>query len=352
MNNMKSEFQNVKLPVTEASQVAEARRLATNLARSLGFNETEIGKVAIVVSEAARNLVKHAISGELLLKSLNCEGIAGIEILALDKGPGMTNIAECLRDGYSTAGSMGTGLGAIVRLSALFDIHSIPRMGTALFARLWSKLLPKNPTRYNLDIGAICLPKPGEEVSGDTYAVDQRHDRSLILVVDGLGHGLLAAEAGMEAVRIFQNNINLGPAAIIEAAHFALRGTRGAAMAVAEVNRVQSPSVDKEKLSVRFSGIGNIAGVILSPEGSRNMVSHNGIVGHNVNKIQEFTYSLPVGGLLVMHSDGLQSRWSLERYPGLAGRHPSLIAGVLYRDFNRGRDDVTIVVARAPLPGG
>lgn len=198
--------------------------MATNLARSLGFNETEIGKVAIVVTEAAKNLVKHAAHGELLLRSLECESVTGIEILALDKGPGMANVIECMRDGYSTASSPGAGLGAIARLSALFDIYSVPNVGTALLARLWSKSLPKRtmvgdeklaPTYYNLDIGAICLPKPGEEISDDAYAVDQRPGRSLILVVDGLGHGRFAAEASMEAVRIFQRNTNLGSSEIM-----------------------------------------------------------------------------------------------------------------------------------------
>ena len=75
------------------------------------------------------------------------------------------------------------------------------------------------------------------------------------------------------------------------------------------------------------------------------MVSYNGTVGHEVRKIREFTYLWPKGGLLVMHSDGLGTQWRLDRYPGLIARHPSLIAGVLYRDFNRGRDDVTVLVA-------
>jgi hypothetical protein len=76
------------------------------------------------------------------------------------------------------------------------------------------------------------------------------------------------------------------------------------------------------------------------------MVSYNGTVGHEVRKIQEFTYQWPQQGLLVMHSDGLKTQWRLDRYPGLMHKHPSLIAGVLYRDFNRGRDDVTVLVAR------
>ena len=215
-----------------------------------------------------------------------------------------------------------------------------------MLARLWSGPLPKHLLRPDpLEIGAVCLPKPGQEVCGDGWAIHQRPGRSLLLVVDGLGHGPAAAEASLEAVRVFQEKPHLSPTAMIEAAHAALRHTRGAAVALAEV--------DIPHQVVRFAGVGNIAGVIsfgyaqdrLPSGGSRNMVSHNGTVGHRVRKIQEFTYPWPEGALLVIHSDGLATRWSLDRYPGLARRHPSLIAGVLYRDYSRRRDDVTVVAA-------
>jgi anti-sigma regulatory factor (Ser/Thr protein kinase) len=332
------------LHVKEASQVGEARRLAMRLVRDLGFSETETGKLAIVISEAAGNLAKYATEGELLLRRLEHDGVMGIEVMALDRGPGMTNVAECLQDGYSTKDGPGTGLGAISRQSTLFDVHSIPGIGTALLCRLWSKPLPRRPQSEFLEVGAVCLPKPGQEICGDRWAVDQSPARSRVLAVDGLGHSHLAAEASVEAVRIFFNDPGLDPGAMVEAMHAGLRSTRGAAVGVAEV--------DIHNKAVRFAGVGNIAGVILSPEGSRNMVSHNGIVGHNVRKIQEFTYPWPEGGLLVMHSDGLAGRWSIDSYRGLASRHPSLLAGVLYRDFGRGHDDVVVVVAKEPSVTG
>ncbi len=345
----------VALPILESSQAGEARRIAITLADRLGFNETERGKVGIVVTEVANNLIRHAKDGCLVLQArtrnhnraleLRSDAIAPdaqtltcIEILALDKGPGMVNISECLRDGFSTAGTPGNGLGAIRRLSALFDIYSVPNVGTALLAHLWASPNQALQLDSYLELGVVCLPKPGEAVSGDAWATEQQGDCSLLLVADGLGHGPLAAQASKEAVRIFRENVRKSPKEIVEAAHAALRSTRGAAMAVAEV--------DFERRAVRFAGIGNIAGTIISPEASYSMVSHNGTVGHEVRKIQEFVYQWPKGGLLVMHSDGLGTQWRLDRYAGLAARHPSLIAGVLYRDFNRGRDDVTVLVAR------
>lgn len=328
----------VALPISESSQVGEARRTALAFASGLGFNETERGKVGLVVTELANNLVRHAQDGVLILQALENNGIAGVEILALDKGPGIYNINECLRDGFSTAGTPGNGLGAIRRLSAFFDIYSLPKMGTAILSHLWASPLPQNQPQENLKLGAVCLPKTGEEVSGDTWASVQSYNRSLLLVADGLGHGPQAAQASLEAVRVVRENVRRSPKEIMESAHAALRSTRGAAVAIA--------AIDFEHQVVRFAGIGNIAGIILSSQGNNNLVSYNGTVGHEVRKIQEFTYPWPKGGLLVMHSDGLGTQWRLERYAGLIAKHPSLIAGVLYRDFNRGRDDVTVLVAR------
>ncbi|OUL26750.1 ATP-binding SpoIIE family protein phosphatase [Nostoc sp. 106C] len=329
--------ESVAITITESSQTGEARRVAMALATRLGFAETERGKVGIVVTEVANNLVQHAHGGVMLLRSLKHHLAVGIEVLSLDKGPGMVDVDECLQDGFSTSGTSGNGMGAIRRLSNLLEIYSIPNQGTALLAHLWS-----NPTLHapekTLEIGVICLPKRGEDVSGDAWACQVEHHRSLLLVADGLGHGTEAASAASQAVRIFQDHHHRSPGAILEAAHAALRSTRGAVLAIAEI--------DFEQESVRFAGIGNIAASIFSFPKHHNLLSHNGTVGHEIRKIQEFSYPWYPNGLLIMHSDGLGAKWQLDRYPGLSQKHSSLIAGVLYRDFNRERDDVTVLVAK------
>lgn len=346
------------IPITEASQIVQAKRVATKLARTLGFAETEEGKVALVVTEIATNLIKHATEGQLLIHERTHAGLDSIELVALDKGHGMANVAQCVRDGFSTAGSPGTGLGAIIRTSSLVEIYSVPEAGTAVLARIQAKvtssrfqvpgqndlgsgLRTPDSGRWTLDVSAVCLAKPGEEVCGDAWAVDQRPGRCLLMVADGLGHGPDAAIAAREAVRLFRAHAAQTPTEILSATHNALRATRGVAVAVTEI--------DQTRQQVRFCGVGNIIGTILMASGSRSMVSHNGIVGHEARKIQEFTYPWTAGALLVMHSDGLGSRWSLDAYPGLTGYHPSLIASVLYRDFSRGRDDVTVVVVKDSL---
>jgi anti-sigma regulatory factor (Ser/Thr protein kinase) len=337
------------IPVTELSHVAQARRAATDLARNLGLGETDVGRVALIVTEMGTNIVKHAARGQLLLQRLSRNDTNGVELFALDKGPGMTNVAACLRDGYSTAGSPGTGLGAIVRTASLSEIYSDPASGTVVLAQVfggrssetshWGKKgTVVAPTNDSLLVGAVSLPKSGETVCGDAWAVHSYPKRSQVMVVDGLGHGPAAANASQAALRIFHSRATSPPAEIIAATHDALRATRGAAVAVAAIDHAQQ--------QLQYCGVGNIAGAIVTGTGSRSLVSHNGIVGHELRRIQEFTYPWPEHALLVMHSDGLMSRWDLSAYPSLITRHLGVISSVLYRDFNRGRDDVTVVVAK------
>ncbi len=123
------------------------------------------------------------------------------------------------------------------------------------------------------------------------------------------------------------------------AMHAALRSTRGASLAVADLHY--------QRAELRYVGIGNISAVIAEGTNTRSLVSTNGTVGHEMHAVREFVYPWSERCALLMHSDGLQTRWHLGDYPGLAVRHPSIIAAVLFRDFHRGRDDATVLVTRA-----
>jgi anti-sigma regulatory factor (Ser/Thr protein kinase) len=327
------------------SQVGEVRRLATSMAGRLGFKEDDKGRLALVVTEAASNVIKHAGSGEIVLRP-GINSAAGITALVIDKGPGMADVSRALGDGYSTAGTPGTGLGAIARLSSKFDVYSALSLGTVLLLHIW----PQIPRRFEqgsrelFEAGAVCLPHPNETALGDAWAIRRVGDRTLVIVADGLGHGPEAAAASEQAVRLFQESRADAPAAILSEVHGALRSTRGAAVAVA--------SLDPGNQEIRYAGVGNIAASVVTGDQSRSMVSHNGTVGHEVRKIQEFQYPFPPEALVIMQSDGLQTHWRLDRYPGLAARDPAVIAGLLYRDFSRGRDDVTVLAVRQIGPSG
>jgi len=263
--------------------------------------------------------------------------VRGVEALAFDHGPGMRSVADSMRDGHSTGGTPGTGLGALRRMTSNLDIWSQPGTGTLLRFEVWPKGTPVTPA-MSFVTGAVCLPKPGESECGDAWSVAQRGADLVVLLVDGLGHGPSAADAARAAVVAASGTSSLDPAQVIDTVHGALRPTRGAAGAAI----VLQP----DRGRCMFCGIGNIAASVQRNGTARSMVSHAGILGHQVRKIQGFEYPLAPGALLVAHSDGIATRWDLSAYPGLESRHPSLVAAALYRDHSRGRDDVTVVGVR------
>ena len=322
--------------VAEESQVGEARRRVVRLAQALDFDETTSGRLAILATEVSTNLVRHAHGGHLLVSWLGDDRARAIELLAIDKGPGMKSVREALRDGHSTTGTPGTGLGAMSRVADVFDLHSAPGVGTAVLARVWSSR-PASAPPARLDVGGVSIPIAGEDACGDGWAFEYAAGLTRILVVDGLGHGPDAAKVAREAVSIFRT-AGGSPAELVGRLHAGLRPTRGGAVAVAEV--------DPARGLLRFAGVGNIAGVVQADAGSRHLVSHSGIVGHEVRRIDEFSYPWPASALLVLHSDGVATHWDLARYAGLVRCDPALVAAVLYRDFARARDDATVVVAR------
>jgi anti-sigma regulatory factor (Ser/Thr protein kinase) len=336
--------ESVRVAIQDSSQVAEARRIARKMAQGIGFDEVRAEQVAIVVTEACTNLVKHAGRGEIIARTFGPDDsdFQNLEILAIDQGPGMGNVEQCMRDGYSTGSSPGQGLGAIQRLSNESDVYSAPSKGTVVLAR-WSAVNPNQASLNRvgpLQIGAINLSKPGQEVCGDSWGIVADAEFTTILMADGLGHGLEAKQASQEAVRMLRQYPHLKPQPLIERVHQALRSTRGAAVATAQINRMLG--------TVAFAGVGNISAQIYSgAKAHQHLVSVNGTAGHQIQRIHEFRYPWPDYGILVFFSDGLATGAGLDAHPGLALRDPSVIAGVLYRDFNRGHDDSTVVVAKA-----
>jgi len=325
-----------RIALLDDSHVGEARRTAASFSRIASLSEAEAGRVANVVTELGTNLRKHASGGELLMRELRYGQRAGVEVLSIDRGPGM-DLATALRDGHSTAGTRGEGLGAVRRQAHEFDAFS-GRGGSVIVARVWGG----GPREDAVELGAVCVPFPGEAICGDAWEAQLSTASTRLLVVDGLGHGPIAARAASTAVEAFAATGRLpGPEAVVHALHAALRPTRGAALAVAELDLIAR--------IVRFSGVGNIGAALESADQkTRGLVSHNGIAGHEARRIQEFAVPWPSKGVLIVHSDGIQTQWKLEAYPGLRARHASVIAGVLYRDFRRKGDDSTVVVIKEP----
>jgi anti-sigma regulatory factor (Ser/Thr protein kinase) len=317
-----------QVAVRNPTDVAEARRQASAAALRAGFDEAGAGRAAIVATELATNLLNHAGGGEVVL------GWDGeLQILAIDKGPGMADVEACLRDGYSTGGTRGEGLGAVVRQAEGFEVYTRPGLGAAVLARLTTQRAKAPVPAWS----AICLPYPGEEVCGDGWRVRQDDGVTTMMVVDGLGHGFFANEASLAALAAFDRHGAKPLIQVLEHIHGALRPTRGAAVSVARLHPGR----------VEFAGVGNVAGVVVDGAAVKKMISHNGTLGHVAKRFQSFDYPVSGRPLVILHSDGLSTSWSLDKYPGLTASDPALIAAVLYRDFNRGRDDATVLALRS-----
>ena len=326
--------------VTEASQVAEARRHAVTVAQAVGFDETASGRVALVVTELATNIVKYGVPGEILVGTYEDGTGSGIEVLALDKGPGFADLGSAMRDGHSTGGSAGEGLGAVRRLSDAFDIVSRAGFGTAVMARLSGV---RSAASGAMPIfGAVTVPLKGETANGDACAVRERADGWTAIVADGLGHGPEAAKASEEALKLFRRHRDEPPGAILSAIHAGLAHTRGGAVSVARYAR--------DTGTLTFAGIGNVLGAVVSGTATKRTVSLAGTAGHAARRIQEFEYQMGPRDLFVLCSDGIATGWSLDGHPGLAGAHPTLVAGVIFRDFARARDDATALVIQGDIP--
>lgn len=298
-----------------------------------------MGRAALVATEISTNLVKYGSRGVVAVSWFEERGASGIQIVAADHGPGFSNFQLSARDGHSTGGSLGIGLGTVMRTADVFDVFSIEKLGSAFLARIATRGIKPNSAANKLALGTRSLPKLGQLECGDAWGFKEAGRWQRVCVVDGLGHGPLAARASSEAIKVFKACPEAdSPVNILEKAHAALKPTRGAVMAVV--------SIDTAAGIASFAGIGNIAGVIFGGPKAQHLMSIEGIVGHNVRTFRQHDYPWSAESVLVMNSDGLVSRWNVAKAPGLLNRHPALIAAVLHRDFARDSDDSTVVVAK------
>ncbi len=289
--------------------------------------------------------MRHARGGSLLLGRFDGDaGGPAIELISLDRGPGMRDVGQAMTDGVSTFGSSGTGLGAVRRQSNQFFIFSKPDAGTVIVCRIAGDSARgafadgERAEADGVSFGAVCLAAPREQVSGDAWAWQRSDDGVRLMVADGLGHGPDAAAAADEAVRVFHATPRASPVEWLEAAHGAMRGTRGAAVAGVQV--------DLATRGVTFCGAGNVSARLISGVHDRTLMSQHGTLGVQIRRLQELRYDWPAHAVLVMHSDGIVTRWDLRSAPEVLGCAAIVIAAWLMREHVRGPDDATVAVLR------
>jgi anti-sigma regulatory factor (Ser/Thr protein kinase) len=319
------------IDINESSQIGDARRQIVKFAHHHGFSEPNEARLGLICAELGTNLLKHTTSGgKLIVQGITQGDRIGIEVFSMDSGNGM-NVNECLKDGYSSTGTMGTGLGAVQRNSDSFDIYSERTKGAVVQALIWNTKNGKSAEQLH---GGLTVPKSGELLSGDKWAIADLGSVAYCLLVDGLGHGIEAAEAANLAVKRFKENTSKPPTEIMRAMHKALRGTRGAVGAVAQI--------DKENNRLHFCGLGNIAGIVVGENERKHLTSMNGTIGYEARKFSEFTVPWSQDSLLVMHSDGLSSK-TFEDIDSIRGLSAPIIAAWLYQRYSKGSDDSTVL---------
>ena len=318
----------------DTADVGVVRRRVGVLAGEAGLDETRAGDAALIATELASNVLKHAQRGGAVIGFARDGERRGIAIAAWDRGPGM-DLEACLRDGVSTAGTLGAGLGAALRLATRFDAYTRPGGGSVVTATV----LPAGPREPGpFAIGGICVPYPGLEVAGDAWDAHVDGDVATLVACDGLGHGDGAAAAAAAVIAAFRAAPDAPLAAILDRAHRAARATRGAAATVVRI--------DLARRELAVAGIGNVA-AWLAGDTVKQLVTQHGTLGQIApGQIREERHGFAPGALLVLCSDGIRSRWNLDDHPGLACRDPVTIATALWRDLARGRDDASLAVVR------
>jgi anti-sigma regulatory factor (Ser/Thr protein kinase)/serine/threonine protein phosphatase PrpC len=326
--------ENEALELDHESHVGAVRRRFATLAATSGLDETRTGDAALIATELATNVIKHAGHGGALLGCIEAGGVRGVSITAWDRGPGM-DVHACLRDGMSTAGTAGAGLGAVSRLASRWDAYSRRGAGAVITACVF----PRGASaRTVFDAGGVCVPHPTMTVRGDRWRAHESGQRATVIVCDGLGHGDGAAAAARAVVAAFAQRPDDALGTILEHADRAARATRGAAATIVRI--------DLAARQATVAGVGNVAAWVAGGESSRQLVTQHGTLGQAMPRIREERYDFPAGAHLVMCSDGLKNRLALDDHPGLLAHDPVTIAAMLWRDHARGRDDATAVVVR------
>lgn len=312
------------------------------LALGASFTEAEVGELDIIVAEVVSNLVKHAGGGQLWVKLIEDNGVQGIELISVDNGPGMTDVTRMVADGVSTKNTLGQGLGAMKRLSDLFQVYSLKDWGTVILIRIFKESPPsfKKPPRE--DTRAVILPKPGETECGDGFYSLTTRQHFKIFLGDGLGHGAEAANAVIQAGKAFLNCPENDPVEIIRYLNAEVKKTRGLVGTIAVF--------DFDAKKWKICGVGNISTKVMSPANGKNVMAYNGIIGLNVPRTlnsQEIEYEK--GQHLIMCSDGLKSKWDTVKYAAIQRYDPCILAASLMKDFARHTDDMSVAVCKINL---
>lgn len=327
----------ISLAANDRSYFSLLKKDIHQRAAEAGLETTRLAELDIIVAEMTSNLFKYADNGELLFGIIPDPEAPYIELLCIDSGPGMQNPSRMLIDGISTSNTLGHGLGSIQRLSDVFDLYSLVGWGTILLSRIYLKNMPAK--KNSMVIRPLVVSKPGEKVSGDGLVYKKTKNQIQLMLCDGLGHGPEANKAINEAAIAFRICPDNSPTEILRFVHSSIRKTRGMVANVVVY--------DFDTKIWTSAGIGNIAARWLGPAISKNHMSYNGIVGHNIpGSMNDQQYSSADYNQLILCSDGFKTRWDLSKYTMIQKCDPAIICAALYKDQARRTDDMSVIIIK------
>jgi anti-sigma regulatory factor (Ser/Thr protein kinase)/serine/threonine protein phosphatase PrpC len=330
----------VLIAVVHGSDVSEARQRAQVMALAIGFDETASAEVALAVSELGANLLRHTKGGTLTLTPLVDGRRVGMQVISQDRGPGIADVEQALTDGFSTTGGLGYGLGAVNRLMDELDIVSEPGTsgGTRIACKRWLRVDVRRTMPGPLTFGAASRPHPRMTENGDAFVIKCWGEGALVAVIDGLGHGPFAQHAAQTARQYVESHVDQPLDLIFRGVGRACRATRGVVMALARF--------DRDGTQLTFASIGNIEARVFGSVEPMNFAVRRGIVGVNAPNPAVTQHRWQPNYLLVLHSDGLTTRWRWEDFPGLGRTSASVIARRLLQALAKDDDDATVLVVK------
>lgn len=319
-------------------------------ARRMGFNDTQRQNMVLVAAEMVSNQIKYA-GGRGMLQIWQQPGPV-LDIVAVDFGPGIANLRQAEKDGYSTANTLGKGLGSIRRLSHESGIYTMPATGTGNNAPwhgsvFWSRFFPSDksmasvqstqapsPAHPEFKVGLFARALSDDRYTGDRIYLE-RNDRTLRwLHLDGLGHGEFAQQATNDLAGLLFRSAETSQ--VLNLVDRQLKATRGAVAMLCDLNLSEK--------KIQILGVGDMSAHCFIDDKLQSITFSPGILGkeHKTPQISHLGYEKQC--TIITASDGIRRSWKQESFPGLFNQHPQLIAYVLGNIMGRTSDDQSMCV--------
>jgi anti-sigma regulatory factor (Ser/Thr protein kinase) len=338
--------------VAHTGDIGVARQIARQMALELGASATTGEEIAVAASELASNLVKHARGGRMHFAPLDKDGNVGIMIESRDDGAGIAQVEQALADGYSTAGSLGYGLGTVNRLMDTLDITSRPGAGAHIVCIRWLRSIAPRAEFCPLEFGIATRPMPGMTVNGDSFIIKRWGTSVLVGVIDGLGHGPHAHLAAETARQYVETHYDQPLIAIFSGVGRACYATRGVVMALARFDfsapgtapQTGAGAESHATTTLTFASIGNVEARVHGTPAPLNLLLRRGVLGGSAPNAPVTTHPWAREAVMVLHSDGLTTRWRWEDFPDLSTLGAADAAARLLRKLAKEEDDATVLV--------